>query len=71
MIVSKELSETKTEAKSAPSTKKIEFQITSKEIKISLKKVNFWLDNQIDKTAKNEYNLEDVKPHPIAKLDVE
>ena len=68
MIQTKELSE-KIEAKSIQnSEEELEAQLTCMEIKESVDKVNFWLDNQIDKSAKNDYDIEDSKPHPITKL---
>ena len=67
MIQAKELSEN-IEAKSVQNSEELEAQLTCMEIKESVDKVNFWLDNQIDKSAKNDYNIEDSKPHPITKL---
>ena len=67
MIQAKELSENIV-AKSVQNSEELEAQLTCMEIKESVDKVNFWLDNQIDKSAKNEYNIEDFKPHPITKL---
>ena len=67
MIQAKEFSEN-IEAKSVQNSEELEAQLTCMEIKESVDKVNFWLDNQIDKSAKNEYNIEDFKPHPITKL---
>ena len=67
MIQAKELSEN-IEAKSVTNSEELEAQLTCMEIKESVDKVNFWLDNQIDKSAKNDYNIEDSKPHPITKL---